>query len=148
MRQRHRNQWRLLRDHRRTQRRRVTHQGPDLDHAVVERNCVQSGNAVDVHKQFRRVEPHIERCDQALPTREHPRTLVIGEKRNGVIERARLGIGKWRRFHCLHPPRSLHATDEILGKECAAVNVNKRRRNALSCAKRDPNAQSEDLATC
>ena len=57
---------------------------------------------VDIDEEGWRGEPHIQRGDQALPTRQKPR-ILFAEQRNCLVERARLFVSKWRRFHMSSP---------------------------------------------
>ena len=76
----------------------VARQCADLDHAVFERDAVEAVDAVDVDQQGRRRQPHVEGGDQALPAGEQAR-VRLAEQRNGLLGRARLFVGEWRRFH-------------------------------------------------
>ena len=77
----------------------MAHQRADLDLAVFVRDAVESADAVDVDQQARGGQPHIERGDQALPTRQQARVLMLAEQRNRFLERARFFVGEWRRLH-------------------------------------------------
>ena len=99
MRQRLRDQRRMPRHDRRGERRRVPHQRADLDLPVFDRDAVEPADAVDVDQQARRIEPHVERGDQALAAGQHARAVMRAERFDRMLERARFRIGEWRRLH-------------------------------------------------
>ena len=78
----------------------VAGQRADLDLAGFHRDAGKPADAIQVDQQLRRRQPHVERGDQALAAGEQPR-LAVGARQqlDRMIERFRLGIGKWRRLH-------------------------------------------------
>src|SRR5262245_60037529 len=79
-------------------------QRADFDKFVLLGDAVETLDPIDVDQQGRRRKAHVEGCDQALPTREHPRiVLVLGQKRDGFLKRPHLFVCKWRRFHLSSP---------------------------------------------
>src|SRR5262249_35530048 len=83
---------------------RVADQGPDLEHAVLDRNAVEPGNCVDADREVRARQPHIEGRDERLAAREHAcLDAVTAEQLDGMIERASSRIGECGRLH--FPPR-------------------------------------------
>ena len=95
-----RDQRRVLGDHLGTLDLGMTRQGADLDEFALFGDAVESLDGVDVDQQVRRRQPHVERGDQALPAGQEPRiVLMLGQQRNRFLERARLGVGEWRRLH-------------------------------------------------
>ena len=110
-----RDQRRVLRDDRRAFGRGVAHQGADLHAAVAARDAVETGNAVDVHQEARRVEPHVERGDQALAARQHARPVAA---RRAARSHGRASGPSHRRT----PPVSPHPplTSRIRGS-CRAI---------------------------
>ena len=78
----------------------MARQGADLDEFALFGDAVEALDAVDVDQQVRRRQPHVERGNQALPAGQQPRiVLMLGQQRNRFLERARLGVGEWRRLH-------------------------------------------------
>ena len=124
MRHRARDQRRVLRDVLRAFGRGVAHQGADLDRAIPTRNRVEAGNPVDVHEQARRIEPHVERGDQALASRQHPRPVTAREQLDSMAECAGLRIGERRRFHRILPSQAAFA---VLVAPSSAGGRSKRR---------------------
>ena len=59
----------------------------------------EPADAIQVDQKLRRRQPHVERGDQALAAGEQPRLASARQQLDGMIERFRLGIGKWRRLH-------------------------------------------------
>ena len=99
MRQRAREQRRVLGDDVGSFGGGVAGQRTDLDRAVLARDAVEPADAVDIDQQGRLRQPHIERGDQALPAGEQAGVLMLAEQRDGFLERARLFVGEWRRLH-------------------------------------------------
>ena len=82
----------------------VAHERADLEHAVFKRDCVESCNAVDVDQQAWCRQSHIESRKQALSAGEQASLAILSQQCDGLVERARLGIGEWRRFHNVLSP--------------------------------------------
>ena len=62
----------------------------DAERAVLARDAVEPGDAVDVDEQRRAQQPHVERGHEALAAGEHLRLVaVLGERRERLVERLR-----------------------------------------------------------
>ena len=57
----------------------------DAERAVFN-DVVETGNAVDVHEQRRAQQAHVQRRHEALSACEHLRLVVLGERRERVVE--------------------------------------------------------------
>jgi len=82
----------------------VPRQGAYLDELALLGDAIEPLDAVDIDQQFRCGKAHIQRGNQALPTRKQPRVvLVFGKQRHRFLERAHPGVGEWRRLHVSSP---------------------------------------------
>ncbi len=110
MRHSERDQRRVLGDQLRAFYLGMARQRADLDEFALLGDAVQALDAVDVDQQARRRQPHVERGDQALPAGKQARVVfVLGQQRHRFLERARLGVGEWRRLHLIVLPNSFLA---------------------------------------
>ena len=73
--------------------------GADLERAVVLADVGQAIDAVEIDDMVRQHEAHVEHRHQRLPAGEQLGVLQPAEQADGVGDRARVVIGKGRRFH-------------------------------------------------
>src|SRR4249919_2335328 len=82
----------------------MARQRANLDILALSGDAVEVLDAVDVDQQLGCRQAHVERGDQALPTGEQPRfVLVPGEEHHRFLERFRLCVCEWRRLHVSSP---------------------------------------------
>src|SRR6516225_5785143 len=98
-----RDQRRVLRDSLGAFGRGVAGEGADLDLAAFVRDAIEPTYAVDVDQQRRSRQPHVERGDKALASREQASVLVLAEQCDRFLDRPRLFIGERRRLHLSLP---------------------------------------------
>ena len=104
MRQRARDQRRVLRDRVGAFGLRVTRERADLDRPPF---AAMSSSPLMPLMSISRVgrgQPHVERGDQALPAGEQTGVLVLAEQRDRFVERPRAFVGEWRRLHVVVLP--------------------------------------------
>ena len=81
--------------------RRMAHPRPDAELAALDRQPVESRDAVDVHQMLGPREAERHRRHQALPTRQHAAVLGRdpGQQREGFLDGFRSVIGELRGLH-------------------------------------------------
>ena len=82
--------------------RRMAHRGADEQPAVLHREPVEAGDAVDVDQMARPRQAERHGGHQALPAGQHAAVIgcELGEQRDGFLDGFRRVILEWRGLHC------------------------------------------------